>query len=200
MDAELTRTLIKELDGWRRVVILGLGNELGGDDGAGIHATREIKEVLPGDIAKVDIFETGVVPENYTGVLRRLQPSHVILIDSAAIGEEAGSLRIIATDDIQEIEKRIAQGDKEAEAVYSAMVYQIAKEAGAYAVVLKGDIDAVIITGGIAHSEKFVSQLKDWISFLCTKFFVYPGEGEMEALALGVLRVLRKEESAKEYT
>jgi butyrate kinase len=80
------------------------------------------------------------------------------------------------------------------------MVYGIAKEVGAYSVVLKGDIDAIIITGGIAHSEKFVSCLKDWISFLCPKFYVYPGEGEMEALALGVLRVLRGEETAKEYT
>lgn len=116
------------------------------------------------------------------------------------LNREGGLLSYLGTDDIQEIEKRIAQSDKEAEAVYNAMVYGIAKEVGAYAVVLKGDIDGIIITGGIAHSEKFVSQLRGWISFLCTKFFVYPGEGEMEALALGVLRVLRKEELAKDYT
>jgi butyrate kinase len=116
------------------------------------------------------------------------------------LNREGGLLSYLGTDDIREIEKRIAQGDKDAEAVYDAMVYQIAKEVGAYAVVLKGEIDAVIITGGIAHSEKFVSQLKGWISFLCSEFYIYPGEGEMEALALGVLRVLRKEESAKDYT
>ncbi|UCD06576.1 MAG: butyrate kinase [candidate division WOR-3 bacterium] len=116
------------------------------------------------------------------------------------LNREGGMLSYLGTDDIQEIEQRIAGGDKEAEDVYNAMVYGIAKEVGAYAVVLKGEIDAVIITGGIAHSEKFVSQLKDWISFLCAKFYVYPGEGEMEALALGVLRVLRKEEQAKDYT
>ena len=116
------------------------------------------------------------------------------------LNREGGMLSYLGTDDIQEIEQRIVQGDKEAETVYNAMVYGIAKEVGAYAVVLKGEIDAIIITGGIAHSEKFVSQLKGWISFLCEKFFVYPGEGEMEALALGVLRVLRKEEQAKNYT
>ncbi|MGB7053780.1 MAG: butyrate kinase [bacterium] len=115
------------------------------------------------------------------------------------LNREGGMLSYLGTDDIQEIEKRISTGDKEAEGAYNAMVYGIAKEVGAYSVVLKGDIDAIIITGGIAHSEKFVSCLKDWISFLCPKFYVYPGEGEMEALALGVLTVLRKEETAKEY-
>jgi len=115
------------------------------------------------------------------------------------LNREGGLLSYSGTDDIQEIEKRIAMGDEEAEAVYNAMIYRIAKEVGAYAVVLKGNIDAIIITGGIAHSKKFVSGLKAWIFFLSTKFFVYPGEGEMEALALGVLRVLRKEEKVKEY-
>ena len=116
------------------------------------------------------------------------------------LNREGGLLSYLGTDDIQEIEKRIAQGDEEARGVYNGMIYQIAKEVGAYSVVLKGDIDAIIITGGIANSEKFVSSLKSWISFLCDKFFVYPGEGEMEALALGVLRVLKRDEPAKDYT
>jgi butyrate kinase len=112
---------------------------------------------------------------------------------------EGGLFSYLGTDDIQEIEKRIAQGDREAESVYNAMIYQIAKEIGAYAVVLKGDIDAIIITGGIAHSQKFVDALQQWIGFLCKKFYVYPGEGEMDALALGVLRVLKNEEELKSY-
>lgn len=115
------------------------------------------------------------------------------------LNREGGLLSYLGTDDVQEVEKRIAEGDKEAESVYNAMIYQIAKEVGAYAVVLKGKVDAIIITGGIAHSEKFVSGLKDWISFLSAKFFVFPGEGEMEALAFGVLRVLRGEEEIKTY-
>jgi butyrate kinase len=116
------------------------------------------------------------------------------------LNREGGLLSYLGTDDMPEIEDRINQGDKEALLVYDSMIYQIAKEIGAYAVVLKGDIDSIVITGGVAHSENFVSRLKEWIAFLCPKFFVYPGEGEMEALAFGVLRVLRKEEKAKEYT
>ncbi|KPJ72720.1 butyrate kinase [candidate division TA06 bacterium DG_78] len=112
---------------------------------------------------------------------------------------EGGLLSYLGTDDIREVERRINQGDREAESVYNAMIYQIAKEVGAYAVVLKGEIDAIIITGGIAHSQRFVDGLKAWIGFLCKKCYVYPGEGEMEALARGVLRVLNAEEEPKIY-
>jgi butyrate kinase len=112
---------------------------------------------------------------------------------------EGGMLSYLGTDDIQEVERRIDQGDKEAKAVYNGLIYQIAKEVGAYGVVLKGKIDAIIITGGIAHSKRFVQILRSWIGFLSKKFYIYPGEGEMEALALGVLRVLKKEEELKIY-
>jgi len=112
---------------------------------------------------------------------------------------EGGLLSYLGTDDIQEVEKRISNGDTYAELVYNTLIYQIAKEVGAYAVVLKGKIDAIIITGGIAHSKTFVAILKSWIKFLCPRFCVYPGEGEMEALALGVLRVLQSEEEPREY-
>ncbi len=115
------------------------------------------------------------------------------------LNRKGGLLSYLGTDDIEEVEKRIARGDKEAKLVYDAMVYQIAKEVGAYAVVLKGYIDAIIITGGIAHSKGFVNELKQWIGFLCHKIFVFPGEGEMDALALGVLRVLKNEEEVKIY-
>lgn len=116
------------------------------------------------------------------------------------LNREGGLLSYLGTDDIQEIEHRIAHGDKKAESVYHAMIYQVAKEIGAYAVVLKGTLDAIIITGGIARSDTCVNILKSWIDFLCPRIIVYPGEGEMEALALGVLRVLRNEEKLRQYT
>jgi butyrate kinase len=116
------------------------------------------------------------------------------------LNRKGGMLSYLGTDNIEDIEKRIANNDTEAELVYNAMIYQIAKETGAYAVVLKGDIDAIIITGGIAHSEKCVNTLREWIGFLCPTILVFPGEGEMEALARGVLRVIRGEEQVKEYS
>ncbi len=115
------------------------------------------------------------------------------------INREGGMLSYQGTDDIQAIEAKIDQGDKDTELAYNAMIYQIAKETGAYSVVLKGKIDAIIITGGIAYSKRFISGLKEWIGFLCSRFFIYPGEGEMEGMALGVLRILNKEEAVKTY-
>jgi len=115
------------------------------------------------------------------------------------INRKGGMLSYLGTDDIAEIEKRIAACDPDARLTYDAMIYQIAKEVGAYSVVLKGQLDGIIITGGIAHSSRFVGQLQGWIGFLTGRFFVYPGEGEMEGLALGVLRVLNGEEEVKKY-
>jgi len=103
MDSELVRTLKKELHGWKRVAVWGLGNELGGDDGLGLLAAREIKQMLPSDITGVEILETGTAPENFTGVLRNLLPSHVILVDSAKMGERAGYTAIIDSENIQEL-------------------------------------------------------------------------------------------------
>ena len=115
------------------------------------------------------------------------------------IQRKGGLLSYLGTDDIREIEKRIEEGDEEAEMVYEAMVYQIAKEIGAYAVVLKGKIDAIVITGGMAHSKRLIRSLRGWIGFLSKKIFVFPGEREMEALAKGALRVLKGEENEKTY-
>lgn len=115
------------------------------------------------------------------------------------IQREGGLLSYLGTDDIPTVEKRIADDDQEAQLVYNAMIYQVAKEVGAYAVVLKGKIDAIIITGGIANSINFVAKLREWIGFLCPAVHVFPGEGEMEGLAHGVLRVLNNEEKAKIY-
>lgn len=109
-----------------------------------------------------------------------------------------GLVAYLGTNDCQEIEKRIEAGDKKAKMVYEAMIYQMACEIGARAVALKGQIDAIVLTGGLAKSKILVSKLKEWIGFLA-KVLVYPGEDEMKSLALGGLRVLRGEEEAKTY-
>jgi butyrate kinase len=104
----------------------------------------------------------------------------------------------LGTDNLEEVEKRIAKGDEKAGLVYEAMVYQIAKEIGAMATTLSGEIDAIVLTGGMAYSKNFVKKIKNKVKFL-TPVLVFPGEDEMEALTRGALRVLRGEEKAKEY-
>ena len=115
------------------------------------------------------------------------------------ITKKGGLISHLDTSDARDVVKMISEGNKYAKLVYDAMIYQVAKEVGAQSVVLKGKIDAIILTGGIAYEEYFVKGLKEYIEFL-GKIIIIPGEEEMQALANGVLRVLNGEEEAQEYT
>jgi butyrate kinase len=107
-----------------------------------------------------------------------------------------GLLAYLGTRDMNEVERRIDAGDAEAARVFEAMIYQIGKEAGAMAAVLKGQVDAVLLTGGMAHSERVVKLLSGYLEWIAP-VKVYPGEDELQALAEGVFRVLNGEEKAK---
>ena len=109
-----------------------------------------------------------------------------------------GLMSYLHTNDAREVQEKIESGDKYAELIYKAMAYQVSKEIGALSVVLNGQVDAIILTGGIAYDELFVSYIKEKISFL-GEVVVFPGEDELKALNEGALRVLRGEEKAKEY-
>ena len=108
------------------------------------------------------------------------------------ISGRAGLTAHLGTTDVPAIVRRIEEGDRHAGLVLDAMIYQIAKSIGAASVVLYGKIDAILLTGGMAHSDYIISRLKERISFLAP-VHVYPGEDEMEALALNVLGALRGE-------
>lgn len=112
--------------------------------------------------------------------------------------KKGGLSAYLGTNDAREVERRISQGDSYAREVYQAMAYQIAKEIGAMATVLKGKVDRVIITGGLAYSTILVPWIVERVSFIAPAV-IKPGEGEMRALALGVLRVLKGEEQPKDY-
>ncbi len=109
-----------------------------------------------------------------------------------------GLVSYLGTDDAREVEARIQGGDGEAEAVYRAMAYQIAKEIGAMATVLKGDVQKILLTGGLAASSILTGWIQERVAFLAPVEF-WPEVEEMRALALGGLRVLRGEEEPKEY-
>ncbi|MCF7810760.1 butyrate kinase [bacterium] len=114
------------------------------------------------------------------------------------LGRNAGLHGYLGTSDVREILERIKNGDKEADYILKGMIYQTAKEIGAMTVVLHGEIDGIVLTGGLAHSEEVISMLKPYISFL-GEVFVYPGEGELRALAEGAFRVIDGIEEALEY-
>jgi butyrate kinase len=109
---------------------------------------------------------------------------------------DGGLFAYLGTRDLIEVERRMDAGDAEAAAAFEAMVYQIGKETGAMAAVLEGKVDAVLVTGGMAHSERLVARLRGYVEWIA-QVTVYPGEDELRALAEGVFRVLDGEEEAK---
>ncbi len=98
-----------------------------------------------------------------------------------------------------EVESRIEKGDQEALLVYQAMAYQVAKGIGELATVVKGKVDGIVVTGGIAHSKMMTGWIKESVEFIAP-VYIMAGENELEALAMGALRVVRGEEELREYT
>ena len=105
---------------------------------------------------------------------------------------QGGLAAHLGTTDVQAIQQRIAEGDEHARLILESMIYHIAKAVGGAAVALWGKVDAILLTGGIAYSEYITSRLKERVSFLAP-VFIYPGEDELEALALNGLGALRGE-------
>lgn len=114
------------------------------------------------------------------------------------VSRRGGLLAHLGTNDAQEVERRILAGDEHAHLIYEAMAYQIAKEIGLMATVLKGDVQAIVLTGGLAHSEMLVGWIEERVAWIAP-VLLFPGQNELLAMARGALRVLRSEEQAKEY-
>ncbi|MCR5770669.1 MAG: butyrate kinase [Butyrivibrio sp.] len=104
----------------------------------------------------------------------------------------------LGTNDAREVMKRIDAGDEKARLVMDAFIFQVCKDIGAQATVLKGKVDQIIITGGIAYNDRITSAMKERINFIAP-VTVYPGEDELLALAQGAIRVMNGEEKAKVY-
>ncbi len=105
------------------------------------------------------------------------------------INGEAGLMSYLGKVDIREIEQDIANGDEYAKEVLEAMCYQTAKDIGAYATVLKGKVDAILLIGGMANSEFITENIKDRVEFIAP-VVVLPGEKEMESLGISSYKAL----------
>lgn len=115
------------------------------------------------------------------------------------ITKTGGLVDHLGTSEAREVLERIKNGDTYAKLIYDAMIYQISKNIGAYATVLKGEVDAILLTGGIANDAYLVDQISDMVKYIAP-VKVYAGEFEMEALAAGGFRVLTGQEQPKTYT
>jgi butyrate kinase len=135
---------------------------------------------------------TGLVKLCYSGRYDSAEMKKMLL-------KQGGLYSYLGTDHVGEAVRRAEEGDEQADLVLRAMVYQIVKETGAMAAVLSGRIDAVVVTGGMAHNSWIVDRMGEKLAFL-GRMLVYPGESELEALVRGVLRVLDSVEEEKTYS
>ena len=176
--ADAGRQLAEALSGYRnrQPVVLGLPR-------GGVAVAAPVADALDADLDALGVAKVGV-------------PGHRELA-MGAVGE-GGVVAYLGTNDMREVERKVEEGDAAYREVYYAMAYQIAKEIGALATVLKGKVDLILITGGIAWDAGFVEWIRERVGFIA-EVRAYPGEMEMEALARGALRVLRGIEQPKTY-
>jgi butyrate kinase len=111
---------------------------------------------------------------------------------------KGGLVSLQGTNDLREVEKRMRGGDERAELVFRAFGYGVAKAIGALAAAASGDVDAILLTGGIAFSSNMMTNITKMCNFIAP-VIVYPGENELDALAEAGSRILSGEERANEY-
>lgn len=108
------------------------------------------------------------------------------------LGSQAGVFSYLGTRDFREVQDRAAAGDKDAQLVFDALVYQHCKDIGAMGAVLKYNVDAIVLTGGMANSKILCPAIAEYVGKLAP-ILILPGEEEMSSLAEGALRVLHGE-------
>ena len=111
---------------------------------------------------------------------------------------KGGLVAYMGTNDAYKVEMLVRDGDKKAKLIQDAMSYQIAKEIGAMSTVLKGKVDGILLTGGLAKNPLLVDYVKDMVSYIAP-VFLYPGEDEMKALAMNGFMVLKGEAEVLDY-
>lgn len=170
---------------------------IGGGISVSAHKKGRIVDVITADGGPFSPERSGSVPLTYvvdmcySGTYTKAQ----MLKKIAGMG---GLKAYLGTHDCREIERMIADGDTRAAMLYDAQSYQIAKGIGELSPVLKGDVDLIILTGGMAYSAALTQAIGERVSFI-GPVAVMPGENELEALALGAYRIMTGQEEASEF-
>ena len=111
---------------------------------------------------------------------------------------EGGFVAYFGTNDAYKVEMMAKNGDIKARRIQDALAYHVSKSIGSCAVVLKGKVDAILLTGGLAHNKMLTEYISDHVSFIA-KVFIYPGEDEMKSLAINAIMVMNNEIECKVY-
>lgn len=170
---------------------------LGGGISISAHEKGRIVDVITDDAGPFSPERSGSLPlQNIVRMCYSGQFSEKEMLTK--LRGQGGLKGHLGVHDCREIEKMIGAGNEKAKKVYEAQAYQIAKGIGELAPVLRGNVDAVIMTGGVAYSEMLTEMIAERVRYLAP-IEIMPGENELESLSLGALRILRKEESAHVY-
>ena len=172
---------------------------LGGGISVGAHRKGrviDVNQALDGD-GPFSPERSGTMP---AGALAKLCFSGTATFDEVKkmITGEGGYVAYFGTNSAYDVELMVYDGSEKAKLIQDAMSYQIGKEIGSMATVLQGKVDAIILTGGIAHNPMVVEYIKKMVSFIAP-VVIYPGEDEMQALAMNGLMVLKGQIEVKSY-
>lgn len=159
-------------------------------------AKNRIVDVLADDEGPFSVERAGSIALKHVIKLCYELPQNEVM---KILRREGGLYSYLGTNDGREVEKKIEQGDDYAKLVYEALAYQVSKACGEMAVAVEGDLDSIILTGGLANSVLICSWIEKWAGFLAPIIQV-PGEYELEALAGGAYRIYIGEEKAKLFT
>lgn len=133
-------------------------------------------------------------------LLTYIEQNHLELTDVKKLCTKSGGfVNHLGISDALEVTQRAIDGDKYAEMLWNTMIYQIEKCIGSMATVLHGQVDGILLSGGMIYNVDLVNQIKETCSFIAP-VSAYPGEFEMEAMASGAIRVLDGEEELKQYS
>ncbi|HJE20175.1 MAG TPA: butyrate kinase [Aliicoccus persicus] len=172
---------------------------MGGGITVGAHRKGKVIDVNDGLAGEGPLSPTrsGSIPNDL--MIKHVLSNNLSYDDAyKLLTREGGFVSLANTQDALELENKALAGDKYAEQIYTVLAIQLAKEVASRAAVLKGEVDQIIFTGGLAYSKYLMELVKPYISFIAD-ITVYPGEEEMQALAEGAYRVYMKEEEAKIY-
>ena len=161
------------------------------------HQGRMIDAVNPSEEGPFSMDRSGGLP--ILQVARHIVENGLSYKDfERMVFGNGGVYSYLGVKDFIKVKEMVQGGDPRAAEVVAAMAYQIAKDAGALATVVEGRVDAILITGGMAHNDFFVDLIAERIGFIAP-VHTYPGEDEMQALAEGCWRVLAGEEKPRVY-
>ncbi|MDR3300766.1 MAG: butyrate kinase [Candidatus Accumulibacter sp.] len=169
---------------------------IGGGNSIGLWSNGRSIETVPGDACSFSAERCGLIRSEK---LLQLTQEYDFKTIQGWMHGKGGFVSLLGTNDLREVEKRIAGGDAEALLCEQAMAYQIARFIASLLPVTEGRADGIVLTGGGAHWDRLVNDIKKRIAFFNIPIYVRPGENEMQSLAEGACRIMKGEEQVHTY-